>query len=105
MKYIDEYRDAHIARALAADIAKRVTRPWVLMEICGGQTHTIMRYGLDEMLPAQVEMVHGPGCPVCVTPLEVVGAEYVTNYRSGFKSALPGQHPGDLRLDAWSENW
>ena len=72
MKYIDEYRDADLARTLAADIAKRVTRPWVLMEICGGQTHTLMRYGIDEMLPPQVEMVHGPGCPVCVTPLEVL---------------------------------
>jgi hydrogenase expression/formation protein HypD len=72
MKYIDEYRDARIARALAAEIARRVTRPWVLMEICGGQTHTIMRYGLDELLPREVELVHGPGCPVCVTPLEVV---------------------------------
>ena len=72
MKYIDEYRDAKIARALAAELAGRVTRPWVLMEICGGQTHTLMRYGIDEMLPAQVELVHGPGCPVCVTPLEIV---------------------------------
>src|SRR5450755_4234866 len=72
MKYIDEYRDADLARTLAADIAKRVTPPWVLMEICGGQTHTLMRYGIDEMLPPQVEMVHGPGCPVCVTPLEVL---------------------------------
>ena len=56
------------ASALAARIAARVTRPWVLMEICGGQTHTIMRYGIDEILPRQVELVHGPGCPVCVTP-------------------------------------
>ncbi len=72
MRYIDEYRDRRIARALAADIAKRVTRPWVLMEICGGQTHTLMRYGIDEMLPREVELVHGPGCPVCVTPLEMI---------------------------------
>jgi hydrogenase expression/formation protein HypD len=72
MKYIDEYRDADLAHALAADIAKSVTRPWVLMEICGGQTHTLMRYGIDEMLPPEVEMVHGPGCPVCVTALEVL---------------------------------
>ena len=72
MKYIDEYRDADLARRLCAEIAGRVTRPWVLMEICGGQTHTIMRYGLDEMLPRQVELVHGPGCPVCVTPLETI---------------------------------
>src|ERR1017187_2679116 len=72
MKYLDEYRDASIARALLAEVARRVTRPWVLMEICGGQTHTLMRYGIDELLPPEVELVHGPGCPVCVTPLEVV---------------------------------
>ncbi len=72
MKYLDEYRDQHIARALAAEIVQSTTRPWVLMEICGGQTHTIMRYGIDELLPHGVELVHGPGCPVCVTPLETV---------------------------------
>jgi len=72
VKYLDEYRDADLARTLAAAIRERVTKPWVLMEICGGQTHTLMRYGLDEMLPSEVEMVHGPGCPVCVTPLEVL---------------------------------
>jgi hydrogenase expression/formation protein HypD len=72
VKYLDEYRDASIARALAGSIAQRVTRPWVLMEICGGQTHTLMKYGIDQMLPPEVELVHGPGCPVCVTPLEVV---------------------------------
>lgn len=72
MKYIDEYRDAKLARPLIAEIKRRVTRPCVLMEICGGQTHTLMRYGIDEVLPAQVELVHGPGCPVCVTPLEVI---------------------------------
>ena len=72
MKYIDEYRDERIVRSLAAQIAQRVTRPWTLMEICGGHTHTIMRYGLDELLPASVRLVHGPGCPVCVTALETV---------------------------------
>jgi len=72
MKYIDEYRDERIVRSLAALVARRVTRPCNLMEICGGQTHTIMRYGLDELLPSQVRLVHGPGCPVCVTPLETV---------------------------------
>lgn len=72
MKYLDEYRDQRIARALAAEIHRSATKPWVLMEICGGQTHTIMRYGLDDLLPKQVELVHGPGCPVCVTPLEVI---------------------------------
>ncbi len=72
MKYLDEYRDARVARALLADLAKHVTRPWVLMEICGGQTHTLMRYGIDELIPSQVELVHGPGCPVCVTALETI---------------------------------
>ncbi len=72
MKYLDEYRDARLARALAAEIARRVTRPWVMMEICGGQTHTLMRYGIDELLPPRLELVHGPGCPVCVTPLEIL---------------------------------
>ena len=72
MKYLDEYRDHHIARVLAAEIAQKTTKPWVLMEICGGQTHTIMRYGIDELLPKDLELVHGPGCPVCVTPLETI---------------------------------
>ena len=72
MRYIDEYRDPKIAQALVDQIHARVTQPWVLMEICGGQTHTLMRYGIDELIPSQVELVHGPGCPVCVTPIEVV---------------------------------
>jgi hydrogenase expression/formation protein HypD len=72
MKFIDEYRDPRLARALVARIRRRVTRPWVLMEICGGQTHTLMRYGIDSLLPPAIELVHGPGCPVCVTPLEIV---------------------------------
>ena len=72
MKFIDEYRDPKLARALVGEIAGTVTRPWVLMEICGGQTHTLMRYGIDELLPLQLELVHGPGCPVCVTPLEII---------------------------------
>jgi hydrogenase expression/formation protein HypD len=72
VKYVDEYRAERIARALAAEVGRRVTRPWNLMEICGGQTHTIMRYGLEDLLPPLVRLVHGPGCPVCVTPLEMV---------------------------------
>ena len=72
MKFLSEYRDERIARALAAEIGQCAKHPWVLMEICGGQTHTIMRYGLDELLPREVELVHGPGCPVCVTPLETI---------------------------------
>ncbi|HMK30465.1 MAG TPA: hydrogenase formation protein HypD [Terriglobales bacterium] len=72
MKYVDEYRDPEIVRKLAEAIAHRVTRDWVLMEICGGQTHTIVRSGFDQMLPPEVHLVHGPGCPVCVTPLEII---------------------------------
>jgi hydrogenase expression/formation protein HypD len=74
MKYLSEYRDERVALALAAEIVRQTTRSWVLMEICGGQTHTIMRYGLDELLPTGLEVVHGPGCPVCVTPLETIDA-------------------------------
>jgi len=72
LKYLDEYRDEAVVRGLARRLAGLVTRPWVLMEICGGQTHTILRYGLDQLLPAAVELVHGPGFPVCVTPLELL---------------------------------
>ena len=72
MQYVDEYRDPKIAKAIVDRIARKVSQPWVLMEVCGGQTHTLMRYGIDELLPKQVELVHGPGCPVCVTPLEMV---------------------------------
>ena len=72
MKYLDEYRNADAAKRLAAQIAKTVTRPWNLMEVCGGQTHAIIRFGLDEMLPPAITLIHGPGCPVCVTPLEIL---------------------------------
>src|SRR6476661_8536731 len=72
MKYVDEYRDAAAARQLADAIARKVTRPWTIMEVCGGQTHTIVKYGIDEILPREIELVHGPGCPVCVTSLEMI---------------------------------
>ncbi len=72
MKYLDEYRDATAARGLVSAIAREVSRPWIIMEVCGGQTHSIVRYGIDEMLPASIELVHGPGCPVCVTALETL---------------------------------
>jgi hydrogenase expression/formation protein HypD len=72
MKFIEEYRDADLTRKLLADIQKTITRPWNLMEVCGGQTHSIIRSGLDRMLPSQINLIHGPGCPVCVTPLELV---------------------------------
>jgi hydrogenase expression/formation protein HypD len=69
MKYVTEYRDAELVQATLREIRRIVTRPWTLMEICGGQTHAIVRHGIDRLLPAEVELVHGPGCPVCVTPL------------------------------------
>jgi hydrogenase expression/formation protein HypD len=72
VRFVDEYRDAGIGHALLADIRTRVTRPWTLMEVCGGQTHTLIRQGIDQMLPPEVELVHGPGCPVCVTPLSLI---------------------------------
>src|SRR5271167_3292176 len=72
MKYLDEYRDTEAARKLIAAIARTVTRPWTIMEVCGGQTHTIVKYGIDELLPEGIELVHGPGCPVCVTSLEMI---------------------------------
>lgn len=76
MKYLDEFRDGRRAEGLLAEIRRTVTRPWVLMEVCGGQTHSILRYGLDALLPEQVELIHGPGCPVCVTPLEMLDRAY-----------------------------
>ncbi|MGO9205428.1 MAG: hydrogenase formation protein HypD, partial [Candidatus Limnocylindrales bacterium] len=72
MKYVDEYRDAARAKALIREVRRITTRPWTMMEVCGGQTHTIVKQGIDEMLPDGVRMIHGPGCPVCVTPLEQV---------------------------------
>ena len=83
MKYLDEYRDHRIARALVAEITSCVKHSWVLMEICGGQTHTIMRYGLSDVLPREVELAHGPGCPVCVTPLETVDKAIALALRPG----------------------
>ena len=72
MKFIDEYRDEALAKKLVEEIRRVVTKPWALMEMCGGQTHSIVKYGLDRLLPREVELVHGPGCPVCVTALEKV---------------------------------
>jgi hydrogenase expression/formation protein HypD len=72
VKYLDEYRDAEAARKLAAQIRRVTTRPWTLMEVCGGQTHAIVKFGVDALLPPEIELVHGPGCPVCVTPVELI---------------------------------
>jgi hydrogenase expression/formation protein HypD len=72
MKYLDEYRDPAKARQLAAEIHRITTRAWSIMEVCGGQTHAIVRFGIDELLPDSITLIHGPGCPVCVTPLELI---------------------------------
>ncbi len=72
MKYVDEFRDGPACLKLAESIKQITTKPWVIMEICGGQTHSIARYGLEDLLPPQISLVHGPGCPVCVTPVEVI---------------------------------
>ncbi|MGV8073127.1 MAG: hydrogenase formation protein HypD [Syntrophobacteraceae bacterium] len=83
MKYIDEYRDGEAVQQLARKLAAVTTRPWALMEVCGGQTHAIVKFGIDELLPDGVRLIHGPGCPVCVTPLELVD-------KANLIAALPG---------------
>jgi hydrogenase expression/formation protein HypD len=105
MKYLDEYRDSAAARTLTAAIARRVTRPWTIMEICGGQTHTIVKYGLDRLLPEGVELVHGPGCPVCVTSLEMIDRAHAIAARPnvifcsfGDMLRVPGSHSDLLQL-------
>ena len=107
MRYLDEYRDERIAQGLVAEIGRQTTRPWVLMEICGGQTHTIMRYGLDELLPRELELVHGPGCPVCVTPLETIDKAIALALRPdvilvsyGDMLRVPGSHSDLFRAKA-----
>jgi hydrogenase expression/formation protein HypD len=102
VKHLDEYRDPKVAEALAARIRETVTRPWVIMEVCGGQTHSIVRYGIDRMLPPEVELVHGPGCPVCVTALETIDRAHAIAARPdvvftsfGDMLRVPGSH-GDL---------
>ena len=72
MKFLDEYRDGELAQKLAGEIHRVTTKPWAIMEVCGGQTHAIVKFGIDELLPKQIDLIHGPGCPVCVTPLEMI---------------------------------
>lgn len=72
MKYLEEFRDPELAEKLLSEIRRTVTKPWAIMEVCGGQTHSIIRNGIDQLLPEEIELIHGPGCPVCVTPLEII---------------------------------
>ncbi len=102
MKYLDEYRDPVLARRLIGAIRRTVTRAWTLMEVCGGQTHTLVRSGIDRALPEEVRLVHGPGCPVCVTPLEQIDRALAIAARPevifcsfGDMLRVPGSH-GDL---------
>ena len=83
MKYLDEYRDAAAVKDVAAAIARAATRPWSIMEVCGGQTHAIVKYGLDRLLPPSIELLHGPGCPVCVTPLQMIDRAHAVASRPG----------------------
>jgi len=83
MKHLAEYRDADTAHRLAAEIRRIATRPWAIMEVCGGQTHSIIRNGVDQLLPPEVELIHGPGCPVCVTPLETIDRALAIAARPG----------------------
>ncbi|MEU6394649.1 hydrogenase formation protein HypD [Streptomyces sp. NPDC046939] len=83
MRYLDEYRDPRLARRLLAELTATATRPWRIMEVCGGQTHTLVRQGIDELLPAGIRMIHGPGCPVCVTPLATLDRAMAIAARPG----------------------
>jgi len=83
LKYVDEYRDAAAARRCVGAIRRIATRPWTLMEVCGGQTHCIVRFGLDELLPPGITLLHGPGCPVCVTPVEIIDRALAIASRPG----------------------
>ena len=104
MKFLDEYRNEALAQKIIAEIRRLVTRPWVLMEVCGGQTHSIVKYGIDYLLPKEVELVHGPGCPVCVTSLEMIDKAHAIARRPdvifcsfGDMLRVPGSD-GDLLL-------
>jgi hydrogenase expression/formation protein HypD len=83
MKYLDEYRNETVASKIVEEIRRTVTQPWVLMEACGGQTHSIVKYGIDRLLPPGLELVHGPGCPVCVTSLEMIDKAHAIARREG----------------------
>src|SRR6266542_2920786 len=91
MKFVDEYRNAPAAERYARAIARIATRPWTIMEVCGGQTHAIVKFGVDELLPRHVTLVHGPGCPVCVTPVELIDKALELAARHGSHSSCARQ--------------
>jgi hydrogenase expression/formation protein HypD len=107
VKYVDEFRNESIARKLAAQMRKAATRPWKIMEVCGGQTHTILRYGIEDLLPPGIDLLHGPGCPVCVTPLEVIDKAIMIARKDqtilcsfGDMLRVPGSHDDLLQAKA-----
>ena len=83
MKFLDEYRDGAAVRPLLETLRHRTTRPWTLMEVCGGQTHSILRFGIDQLLPPAIRLIHGPGCPVCVTPVACIDKALAIAERPG----------------------
>ncbi len=99
MKFVDEYRDAEVAQGYARAIARQVTRPWTIMEICGGQTHAIVKFGVDDLLPKTLTLVHGPGCPVCVTPIELIDKAIEIASRPGGHLLLLRRHAARARHD------
>ena len=107
MKHIDEYRDKQLVETLIRQIRHEVTRKWTIMEICGGQTHTIMKYSLQDLLPEEISLIHGPGCPVCVTPVEIIdqavelgGKPNVILTSFGDMMRVPGSHTDLLSVRA-----
>ena len=97
MKYLDEFRDPDLAARLLDQIHAVTTRPWAIMEVCGGQTHSIVRHGIDQLLPAGIELIHGPGCPVCVTPLEIIDQALAIAARPGRDLLLVRRHAARAR--------
>ena len=102
MKLVDEFREAGAVQQLAAALRRATTRPWTLMEVCGGQTHALLRFGIDRLLPPELELIHGPGCPVCVTAVSTLDLAAalartpgVTLCTFGDMLRVPGSH-GDL---------
>jgi hydrogenase expression/formation protein HypD len=105
VKYLDEFRDEKLVHAALDELHRITTRPWTLMEVCGGQTHSIVRFGIDQLLPAEIELVHGPGCPVCVTPLELIDKALIIAARPevifcsfGDMLRVPGSHDDLFRV-------